>query len=279
MSDEKQNNEVFRRVEPKSQLNSLSEAVGFEIPVESITLPSKGKVYSVDHPLCNQEKIEIKCMTAKEEDLISSTALINNGTAMSRLMQACLINKLVDPDTLLIGDRNAILIAIRITGYGPKHKAKVRCRSCGQISENDFSVGGLTITPLGDTPVQPNTNLFAFTLPISGLDVVFRLLTGKDELELSQIAERMKKLEMPETPITSRLVQSVVSIGETKELEKVAYMVQNLRAGDARALRKHINKISPGVNMKQWTKCKNCGEEWEVEMPLGANFFWPDFDA
>ena len=99
-----------------------------QIPVDVVALPSKGLVYPLDHPLSNEDETEIRCMTAREEDLLTSRALIKNGTVMSKLLQSCMMDKMVDPDTLLLGDRNALLIAVRVTGYGPEYSAKVSCK-------------------------------------------------------------------------------------------------------------------------------------------------------
>ena len=100
----------------QKNLNSVAKESGLEIPVELVSLPSKGLIYSSDHALCGEERVEIRCMTAKDEDLLTSAALIKNGTVLTKLMESCLLNKSVNADDLILGDRNAILIAIRVTG-------------------------------------------------------------------------------------------------------------------------------------------------------------------
>lgn len=139
----------------------------FDVPVESITLPSNGLVYPLGHPLSNEDAIEIKAMTAKEEDLLSSRALIKNGTVISALLKSCILNKLIDPDDMLAGDRNAILIGIRVTGYGSDYAVRISCPSCDKDFENTFSLNGLKIKRLTQKPLKENTNIFDFTLPAS----------------------------------------------------------------------------------------------------------------
>jgi hypothetical protein len=260
----------------QNKMSSVEKESGVQIPVDRISLPSKGLIYPIDHPLCNEDGVEIKCLTAKEEDILTSSALIKNGTVLTKLMESCLMNKTIDPDSLILGDRNAILIAIRITGYGSEYGVKLNCDKCSQDFDAEFSLNGLKIKSLSATPIAPNTNLFAFKLPKSGLDIQFKLLTGKDEAEMTQIRDRNKKLSQIDRSVTGRLFQSIVSINGETDRQKIKYTIDNLVAGDARALRKYMNDISPNIDMKQWTKCKNCGEELEVEIPLGLGFLWPD---
>lgn len=248
----------------------------FDVPVESVILPSEGKLYPHDHMLSGEKFVDIKCMTAREEDLLTSRALLKSGTVISKLLQSCLINKAVDPDMLLVGDRNAILIAIRVTGYGSDYKVRISCPSCDEQFDNDFSLSLLQINPLGAEPIEPGMNLFKYVLPLSKIPVEFKLLTGKDEKDISEETDKKKKIGSQETVVTSRLFYSIVSINGDKDRGKIRRFVSTMRAGDARSLRQYIDKIEPDVIMKQPAKCPHCYEESEVNMPLGASFFWPD---
>jgi len=272
------NNNIFKTPDQKRVLESLSNEIGFEVPVDLVALPSQGLIYSPEHPLCNTEEIEVKCLTAKEEDLLSSRALIKSGTVLSRLIQSCLINKSVDPETLLTGDRNAILAAIRITGYGPEYEVRISCPSCLEEFDNVFTLNNLKIDRLSAVPIQENVNIFSYILPLSGLEVHFKLLTGKDEREMIRESDAKKKKlgVQTENLITSRLFHSIVSISGENDRLKILRIVSNLRAGDSRALRKYIDKIEPGIDMTQDLNCPLCGEVSEVDIPLGMNFFWPD---
>lgn len=260
--------------QPQQQMPPQSQ---YQVPVEIVALPSSGKIYPVGHPLCNEQSVEIKAMTAKEEDILTSRALLKNGTLLTQLLKSCILNKTVDPDEMLIGDRNAILVGIRVTGYGADYAVTVTCPACGQDFLNHFSLAGLKLKNLTATPLQPNTNLFEFTLPSSGQTVHFKLLSGKDEVEVAKIMESKKKLGNPvEAGITTRLFQSVVSINGETERNKVKYLVENMRALDSRALRKYIDEVEPGVDMTQKILCTSCDTQSEVVMPLGMSFFWPD---
>jgi hypothetical protein len=124
----------------QQEVQSVIQQHRTEVPVEIVTLPSKGSVYPVGHPLSNEETVEIKALTAREEDLLTSRALIKNGTVISKLLKACIMNKLVNPDDMLAGDRNALLIGIRVTGYGPDYDVKISCVECSKDFENTFSL-------------------------------------------------------------------------------------------------------------------------------------------
>lgn len=270
-------NTIFQPNTQPQTLESVSKTVGFDIPIESVSLPSKGIVYQLGHPLCNEENVEIRCMTAREEDLLTSRALFKSGQVLTKLIESCLINKSISPDDLLIGDRNALLIAIRVTGYGAEYSVKITCPECNEESDHTFSLSNLKIKRLSATPLRPNENLFSYRLPVSGQEVLFKLLTGKDEDEVSKTVEKKKKLGgQIENYITLRLFQAVQSINGETDKQKLSYIINNLRAADSRALRKHIFDIAPNVDMKQSYSCVKCGEESEVEVPLGLNFFWPD---
>lgn len=234
-------------------------------------------MYPLGSPLANEEALEIKAMTAKEEDILTSRALIKNGTVLTQLLKSCIINKLIDPDDMLSGDKNAVLIGIRVTGYGPEYAAKITCPHCAKEFENTFSLGKLAVKKLGAQPIQPNTNLFRFVLPSSGAEVIFKLLNGHDESELAKILESKKKLGSVESGVTTRLYQAILQINGETDKQKLAQQIQNMRAMDARALRKYMDDIEPSVDMKQKVCCPSCDEESEVLMPLGMSFLWPDF--
>lgn len=268
-------NEIFQK--PAGRLESVSKEVGFDVPVESVSLPSKGLVYPVDSQLAGLEELQIKCMTAKEEDLLTSRALIKSGGVLAALLRACLINKAIDPDEMLTGDRNALLISIRITGYGSDYEASLQCGECDKKFDNTFSLSHLKLKRLGALPVEPNKNIFAFKLPLSNLDVTFKLLTGKDENAISSEIDSLKKVSPQiENNVTVRLSHAIISIGGETDPAKVRKMISNLRAGDAKALRNYMDKIEPGVDMTQSVKCPHCSAEQEVDIPIGMGFFWPD---
>lgn len=249
--------------------------LGYVPPTDVVPLPSQGKVYSSDFPLHQQGVVEIRSMTARDEDILSSRALLKQGKAIGSLLQACIVNKSVDVEQLLVGDRNAILVAIRITGYGPEYEITVECPACEEKFKHEFNLATLEIKQLGSEPITIGSNAFGFVLPVSNKQVVFKLLTGADERELSQMHEKARKAGSSESLITMRLFAQIVTLGGESDRQKLAQIVRNLPAQDSRRLRQYIDKVSPGIIMKQSATCTKCGEDSEVEVPLGAEFFWP----
>lgn len=141
-------------------MEEMSSKLGFDIPVESVSLPSQGKIYSSEHPFCNAENAEVRSMTAREEDLLTSPALLKSGQVINKLVESCLLNKSVKADDLLIGDRNALLVAIRIIGYGSEYTTKIRCPECDEQFNYGFQLDNLSIKRLQVEPSEPNKNLF-----------------------------------------------------------------------------------------------------------------------
>ena len=282
MSEQKkrEGNEIFTPAGAQSQgmatRNVMKDDFSFEIPVESVPLPTKGLVYPVDSPIHGCETVDIKAMTAKEEDILTSRALIKKGTVITALLQSCLIDKAIQTDKMLSGDRNAIMTALRVTGYGADYKVEVECPACDERSKQDFNLAELPIKRLGIDPIAPGANLFEFELPVTKKKVHFRFLTGEDEREMSTIAERRKKSGMNDAMVTQRLHQTIVSIDGVTDKNKINMFVRNMPARDSLSLRKYMEEHEPGIEMKAWMECPHCFESSEVRLPMGASFFWPD---
>ena len=264
----------------KSQMptrNVMKDDFGFEIPVETVPLPSLGKCYPEESAVHNKETIEIRSMTAREEDILTSKALIKKGTVISHLLKSCMINKAIDPDQMLAGDRNAVMVALRVTGYGAEYKVEVDCPSCQARSKQSFNLGELEIKRLGIEPVSHGVNMFEFSMPVTKAKVRFKFLTGADEQEIMIQQERQKKQgQRAENLITSRLRYSITSVNGVTDKSKLNMFISNLPARDSLAFRKHLDKNEPGIQMKSWMDCNSCLEHSEVRLPLGAAFFWPD---
>lgn len=282
MTDQRTGNDIFTQQQAASAgfatRNVLKEDFGFDVPVEAVPLPSQGIIYPSGSPLYRSETVEIKAMTARDEDILTSRALIKKGTVISHLLKSCIVDKNIDVDSMISGDRNAIMIALRITGYGASYNVEVSCPQCGERCKDDFNLGDLPIKRLELMPIIEGANLFEFQLPISKKRVQFRFLTGADEIEMAQEADRRKKKLGVETDnsVTLRLQTAIVEVEGIKDRNKITQFVKNMPAGDSRALRKFMDDFEPGVEMKSSLTCSSCGETSEVRLPLGASFFWPD---
>lgn len=255
----------------------MKDDFGFEIPVESVPLPTHGVVYPSDSHLYGLETIDIRSMTAREEDILTSRALIKKGTVISNLLQSCIVDKRIDVQKMLSGDRNAIMVALRITGYGAEYTAEVDCPSCGDRSKHEFDLSALRIKELQIQPVEIGSNLFEFQLPVTKKNVKFKFLTGACEEEIMIIQERKKKSgAQADSLVTTRLQFSIVAVDGKTDKNLISSFIRSMPAKDSMMLRQFIDKNEPGIDMKQFIDCSACGESSEVRMPLGASFFWPD---
>lgn len=247
-----------------------------EVPDVSVPLPSKGKVYSSDNVLFLADSVDVRAMTAKDENILSSLALLKKGQNLTQVMKACITNKLVDPEAMLIGDRNAVLIAIRNVSYGPEYLVDVRCPACDASQEHVFDMSRLPMKVLDTDPIVSSTNLFRFELPRSKKEVNFKLLTGRDVAEQDRAAQQRKKNNVQsDDVITSAIHSQVVSIGGEDDRNKLLRLVENMSSFDSLALREHMADVVPGVDMVQEMTCSSCDAVQEVEVPMGPEFFWP----
>ncbi len=262
---------------PIKKSNVMIDDFGIDIPVESVPLPSRGVIYSTEGVLFGKETLDIKPMTAKEEDILTSRAYIKNGTVISKLIESCLVNKTINCDNLISGDRNALMIALRITGYGADYTLEVSCPECGKNNKSTFDLSQLPIRRLEVDPVELGQNAFEVVLPVTKKTVKVKFLTGKDEREMMITSERKKKSGISKDSIvTDRLNRAIISIDNITDKNKISFFVKNMPVRDSLALRKFLDNYEPGVEMKARMQCSHCFEESEVELPIGSTFFWPD---
>ena len=267
-------------IDPRMPMQSAADKVkaefGLDIPMETVPLPSSGKVYPQNSSLYGAETLDIRPMTAREEDILTSRALLKKGTVITELIRSCLADRTINPNDLLGGDRNALMVAIRITGYGPEYSAELECPECNSKSKHDFNLAELPVRRLELEPVTPGQNLFEFVLPRCKKTVKFRFLTGRDEEEIIATSEKQKKLGVStESNVTSNLLYAIVSVDGIEDRSKIANFIKMMPASDSLALRNYIKDNEPGVIMRQETSCSVCGHAEEVAMPLGINFLWP----
>jgi len=255
----------------------VMKELGWEVPVDIAPLPSQGIVYPKSSGLHGRQSVEIKSMTAREEDILMSRAYNKMGTTITELIRSCLIEKTIDPADLLVGDRQALLVAIRVTGYGQDYKCDVNCGVCDKRGTDTFDLSTLEVENIKVNPVSPGVNEFEVMLPVSKKRVVLKFMTGRDEEELTTTIERRKKIfgDQAENTITSRLAHQVISIDGVTDKNKINTFAINMPARDSKFLRDYVAKNEPGLKMKVSYRCSHCGETSEVALPIGANFFWP----
>jgi len=255
--------------------------LAFSVPTQHVELPSGGRFYPEGHPLHQQETVEIKYMTAKEEDILTSPSLLKKGLTIDRLLRSLILDKSINPQSLLTGDRNAIVIASRITGYGEDYQAKITCPSC--FESNDWSVdlnelavshGGVE-NKEGFDVSENDDGTFSIVLPRSGVTTGVKFLTGKDESDMSKTREKRKKRKLGENFLTEQLKIMIVSVNGSTQYTDIESFVDFVPAFDSKYLRKAYAKIMPNVDMNHDFTCENCDYDGILEVPLTAEFFWP----
>ena len=259
--------------------------LSFSAPTEFVELPSKGKFYLEGHPLHNEDTIEIRYMTAKDEDILTSRALLKKGVAIDRLLQNIIVNKRIRVDDLLVGDKNAVLVAARVSGYGTEYATNVTCPHCAEVSNYTFDLNEISTNSFDeDLLKESNIELaddgrFLYTLPKSGFEVGIRLLHGRDEKNLLQTMQSSKKKkkndEQPEELLTTHIRQILVSVDGVVERSVVNQFINVMPAMDARSLRHTYTLVMPNVDLTQMFECSECGQETTMEVPFGASFLWP----
>ena len=244
-------------------------------PKETIDLPSGGKFYPEGHPL-REGKVDVYYMTAKHEDILTSTNLIKKGTVLDKLMEALIATKGVKPDDMLTGDLNAVMIAARILAYGKEYPVELLCTSCGEKFQHTIDLTSLETISAGDLSEGGEHKV---VLP-TGVTVTFKLLTRGDERAIETEVEAMKKFNNSVEGYSSvRLKYMITSVNGNTDRKTVREFAENMIIRDARALREAVRKVSPDVNFDMSVTCPSCETVVKGRMPFGVNFFWPDFGA
>jgi len=266
-------NEVFAS---NAREDYTRKDLGFEIPVDAVPLPSAGKVYPEGHPLYQAAHIEYRAMTAREEDILMSQALIKKGTVITELIKSCLTNKTINVSSLLSGDRNALMVGIRISGYGRDYEPTFVCPECSHKNEMKIDLADLAIKSLEVDPAVPGQNIFAFYLPASKKKVEFKFLTGEEEEKImKELESRKKRGQTNSNLITSRLMAQIISVEGNSEQGVISKFISYMPAKDSLSLRSYIDKNEPGVNMEVEFQCTNCDYFDMIQLPMGPSFFWP----
>ena len=241
----------------------------FKLPTEMVDLPSKGLLYPEGNPL-REGKVEMKYMTAKEEDILTNQNYIRQGTVIDKLLSSLIVSK-IDYNDLLVGDKNAIMIAARILSYGANYEFMYD----GKPQSVDLSK--LEPKQLNPELEKADRNEFSFTLPETGNIITFKLINHGDEGKIEQEIKGLQKINKESTSeVTVRLSHIITSINGSTEKKDIKDFVNNyFLAKEARAFRAYYNEISPDIDLKV-TLTNSDGVEEDTDLPIGINFFWPD---
>lgn len=253
----------------------MSEKTTSKYPSEVIDLPSKGMFYSTDHPL-SSGTIEIKYMTAREEDILSSTNLINKGIVLDKLVESLIVSD-VNPDDLLVGDKNAIILAARIMSFGSDYNVTVTCPKCFERQPEEIDLSQIEPKELNFN--AGNKNIFEFTLPSSKVKVTYRHITHGIEKKIEEDIKAYEKIRGKSDVNRRRSTEYryiITSVNGDHNPSHISEFVENeLIIKDARALISEIQKNDPDMDTTFNFTCNSCKHSDRLEVPIDVSFLWP----
>ena len=248
----------------------------FDFPTQVISLPSEGKVYSKSNPLSNGT-LEIKYMTAREEDILADRNLINKGVVLQKLLESVVVQPGVNADDLVIGDINAVYLATRMLGYGPDYDVEVNDPFTGEKQKVTIDLSKIQTKDIDYSKLNPE-NRYELTLPVSKKKLIVRLLTHKDEKDINaelQALERLSKGKTAGTDVTTRFKYMIVEVDGNSDRGFINKFVPNMLAGDTKALRNFFKEISPDLDLKYEFTSEITGDTEALDIPFGISFFYP----
>lgn len=281
------NNEISADVNNITEVNQPINTTPFQVeqknefafPTEIIKLPSKGLLYPPDSPLSKGE-IEIKYMTAKEEDILSTQSYLTNGVIMDKVCESIIVTPGVKYDDMLLGDRNAIVIAARMYGYGPEYKTSVVSPE-GKTIPFVIDLSTIKYKEFDESIITKGQNLFTFVLPSSKRTIKFKLQTVGDQKKINADLMGLKKHNRlaPEANLTTRLRFMIQEVDGKTDQSTINKFIMNMLALDTRALREYIQQVQPDIDLSQEVEDPDTGEFFRSNIKIGLDIFYPDFEG
>jgi ribosomal protein S17E len=283
LTDEYQSNkEVVESIKQAYETQKLKE---YNFPTEIIELPSRGLIYPKDNPL-SSGKIELKYMTAKEEDILTTQSYIRDGSVLDKLFQSLIISngegQPIKYTDLTVGDKNAIMISSRILGYGKDYEVEITDPFSGKKQKESIDLTQFQNKEYdGSAQIELNKNEFEFLLPHSKRKITFMALTESKDRKIKHDLEELKKVNKKlkddvSKELTTRLKTVILSVDGEYNQQKINHFVDNeLFALDSRELRKYINEVTPDVDLTYEFISDETGERREINLPMDVSFFWP----
>ena len=250
----------------------------YAFPTENITLPSKGKGYAKDNPLSSGQ-IEMKYMTAKEEDILTSQNLIKKGTVLDKLFQSLILSP-IDYNDLLIGDKNAIMVAARILGYGSDYKFDLTCPMCSHINHMDVNLSTLENIKfdIDALDLLGENGFLEWEMPTSKRKITFTIPTHRMEESVRREMDAKKKTikDGVSPEVTTRFKHMIISVDDNDDKKHVRNFIDNeFLSRDSLAFRDYLGTIQPDIDFNIDFECSECEHNGEVALTIDAGFFWP----
>jgi len=247
----------------------------YDFPTEVISLPSQGKCYSENNPLSSGQ-VEIKYMTAKEEEILSSQNLIRKGVVLDKLFESIIVDRGINIDDIILGDKNAIMLAARILGYGPQYVVQIT-DEMGESNDVTVDLGKVKTKEI-DFDKLTRENRYKFTTS-TGVELEWRFLTHGDEKKIDvdvKAMQRLNKASDTSSELTTRYRYMITSVnGDSSTSAITKFINTQFLTRDTRDFRKYINSLQPDINMEFEYENPNTGVVEVKPIPMGVGFFWP----
>ena len=275
LSDEEIKQKFLQESTNTGTPENFTKGASSNVPTEVIELPSKGRFYPEGHPL-SAGKIEMKYMTAKEEDILASQNLIKQGVVIDKLLQSLIVTKINYNDLLTI-DKNAIFIAARILAYGEDYDVSIVCPSCGDKHQHTIDLQNFEEKQVDWEAIEDGT--MSFTLPASKAELTLKMLTHGDEKNIEEASKANKKKSKEsgvDRDLSTRLKHLITSVNGEDDRAAINTFVDSMLSRDSLALRKHLKQITPDIDSTFYYECNSCGHEVvDMQLPIDVGFFWP----
>mgnify|MGYP003145608274 FL=1 len=265
-------------LQPNTEVPAPAASLEFIVPTEIVDLPSKGLFYEEGHPLHNRTTVEVKHMTTKEEDILTNQSFIKNGVAVERLLESVLVDPKMKTGDMLVGDKNALLVACRLYGYGNEYETKFTCPECGAAERHVFD-----LEDIESANFEENAKEYDITYNFDSQTMSMEIPRTKTKLELKILKSR--ELETPTNKkaknaqnnkfISTHYEKIIVAVNGNSDRQYIKSYINSMSALDSRYLRTVYSKCTPAVDFTCSYVCGECGHNDEVEVPLNAEFFWP----
>lgn len=250
----------------------------YEAPTDFVDLPSEGKFYPKDSPLYGVDKVEVKYMTAREEDLLVSPGLQKAGLAIDRVVESLLVDKRIRAKDLLVGDKNAILMNARKNAFGDDYEFSYVCENCGSQNKHTelFSNAKPKEVTQNDSCTITENGTILIKLPKSGFTLELRFLKGEDELAIDQVTQKRINNNLPAESLLTRYRYMIISINGNEDTEAITSFINSMPIMDSLFLRTRYSEMNPDMVFNYSDDCKKCGHTNRGGVPISANFFWPE---
>jgi len=260
-------------LQPNTDVPPTTQVMQFIVPTEIVELPSKGLFYDEGHPLHERETVEIRHMTTKEEDILINQSYIKNGIVIDKLIQSVLVSPQVNVKDMFVGDKNALTVACRLYGYGSEYETKYTCPSCANLQTYVFDLNEVTngdfTSHLDEFDAQIDYDRKTIMLPIPRTNTKLELKLLKDDISTKKTKKKKTGI------ITSQYEKMIHAVNGNSDRQYVKSYIASMSALDSRYLRAAYSKLVPSVNFECNFECEECDFASEVEVPLNADFFWP----